>query len=83
MNAASLSYAPRSPERPLDQDLRGYLEACPDIVPDRLAKHLSAAQIVEWACGAAFWKFSNAVYDSLHVLVEAALLPDASCVKLV
>jgi hypothetical protein len=50
---------------------------------DRLAKHLSPAQIVELACVAAFWKFYNTVHDSQHIPVEAALLPDTSHVKLV
>jgi hypothetical protein len=84
MNALSWSHASRSwPERPLDLDLRGDLETCRDIVLDRLAKHLSSAQIVESACVAGFCKSCNTVYDSLHILVETARLPDASYLKLV
>jgi len=30
---------------------------------------------------AGFWMVCNTVYDGLHILVEAALLPDASYVK--
>jgi len=84
MNARSLRHAPRSlPERPLDHGLRSDLETCRDIVLDRLAKHPGSAHIVESAWVAGFWKFSNTVYDSLQIPVEAALLPDASYVKLV
>ena len=83
MNARSLRHAPRSlPERPLDHGLRSDLETCRDIVLDRLAKHLSSAQIVESACVAGFCKSCNTVYDSLRILVEAALL-GSSYVKLV
>lgn len=82
MNALSLSHAPRpSPERPLDQDLQGYLETCRDIALDRLAQHISPARIVELACMAGVRKFCNTVHDRLHILDKAALLPDASYVK--
>ena len=82
MNALSLSHAPQpSPERPLDQDLHGYLETCRDLVLDRLAQHLSPAQVVELTCVAGVRKFRNTLHDSLHILVDAALLPDASYVK--
>jgi len=68
-------------ERPLDQDLRGYSKLAGRFVFDRRASHLSSGQIVESACVAGFWMVCNTVYDGLHILVEAALLPDASYVK--
>ena len=55
----------------------------PDEILERLAKHLSPAQIVELACVAGFWKFYNTVHDSLHIPVEGQLLPDTRYVDLV
>ena len=54
----------------------------PRSVLDRLAEHLSPAQIVELACVVGFWKFYNTVHDSLHVPIEAALLKDSGYVDL-
>jgi alkylhydroperoxidase family enzyme len=54
--------------------------AAPDSVPNeilgRLKKHLTPPQIVELACVVGFWKFYNAVHDSLHIPVEEHLLND-------
>ena len=54
--------------------------ATPDSVPmeilERLKKHLTPPQIVELACVVGFWKFYNAVHDSLHIPVEEHLLND-------
>lgn len=55
----------------------------PDEILERLTKHLSPAQIVELACVVGFWKFYNTVHDSLHIPVEASLLPDTTYVGLV
>jgi alkylhydroperoxidase family enzyme len=52
----------------------------PDAVPqellDNLKKHLTPPQIIELACVVGFWKFYNAVHDSLHIPVEEHLLED-------
>jgi len=48
----------------------------------RLKKHLTPPQIVELACVVGFWKFYNAVHDSLHIPVESQLLPDTGYVDL-
>jgi uncharacterized peroxidase-related enzyme len=55
----------------------------PGEILDRLAKHLRPEQIVELACVVGFWKFYNTVHDSLHIPVEASLLPDTRYVGLV
>lgn len=48
----------------------------PEEMLKRLKKHLSPPQIVELACVVGFWKFYNAVHDSLHIPVEEHLLND-------
>ena len=48
----------------------------------RLKKHLAPPQIVELACVVGFWKFYNAVHDSLHIPVESELLRDTGYVNL-
>jgi alkylhydroperoxidase family enzyme len=48
----------------------------PDAMLQRLKEHLSPPQIVELACVVGFWKFYNAVHDSLHIPVEEHLLSD-------
>lgn len=48
----------------------------PSQVLDNLKKHLTPPQIVELACVVGFWKFYNAVHDSLHIPVEEHLLND-------
>ena len=54
--------------------------ATPDAVPqrilDNLKKYLTPPQIIELACVVGFWKFYNAVHDSLHIPVEEHLLND-------
>ncbi len=55
----------------------------PNEILQRLAKYLSPAQIIELACVVGFWKFYNTVHDSLHIPVEANLLPDTRYVTLV
>jgi alkylhydroperoxidase family enzyme len=45
-------------------------------VLNELKKHLTPPQIVELACVVGFWKFYNAVHDSLHIPVEEHLLND-------
>jgi len=45
-------------------------------VLDELKKHLAPPQIIELACVVGFWKFYNAVHDSLHIPVEEHLLND-------
>ena len=47
-----------------------------------LKKHLTPPQIVELACVVGFWKFYNAVHDSLHIPVESQLLGDTGYVNL-
>jgi hypothetical protein len=37
-------------------------------------------QIVELACVVGFWKFYNAVHDSLHIPLESHLLKDSGWV---
>jgi alkylhydroperoxidase family enzyme len=54
----------------------------PDEILQRLKKHLAPAQIVELACVVGFWKFYNAVHDSLHIPVESQLLGDTGYVDL-
>jgi alkylhydroperoxidase family enzyme len=47
----------------------------PDEILDRLKAHLTPPQVVELACVVGFWKFYNTVHDSLHIPLEASLLP--------
>lgn len=54
----------------------------PDEILQRLKKHLTPAQIVELACVVGFWKFYNAVHDSLHIPIESQLLGDTGYVDL-
>jgi uncharacterized peroxidase-related enzyme len=56
--------------------------AVPDEILDDLKKHLTPPQIVELACVVGFWKFYNAVHDSLHIPVESELLADTGYVSL-
>ncbi len=56
--------------------------AVPDDILDDLKKHLTPPQIVELACVVGFWKFYNAVHDSLHIPVESELLADTGYVSL-
>ena len=39
-------------------------------------------EFVELACVVGFWKFYNTVHDSLHIPIEAHLLPDTGYVNL-
>ena len=48
----------------------------PEAILQNLKKHLTPPQIVELACVVGFWKFYNAVHDSLHIPVEEHLLND-------
>jgi alkylhydroperoxidase family enzyme len=54
----------------------------PDELLGRLKQHLTPAQIVELACVVGFWKFYNAVHDSLHIPVESQLLRETGYVNL-
>jgi len=54
----------------------------PDEILQRLKKHLSPPQIIELACVVGFWKFYNAVHDSLHIPIESDLLQDTGYVDL-
>jgi alkylhydroperoxidase family enzyme len=54
----------------------------PDEILQRCKQHLTPAQIVELACVVGFWKFYNAVHDSLHIPVESSLLGDTGYVDL-
>ena len=56
--------------------------AVPDDILRRLKEHLTPPQIVELACVVGFWKFYNAVHDSLHIPVESQLLQDTGYVDL-
>ena len=71
------------PENPMEAACFDYVRVAstdPSNVPmkvlDELKKHLSPPQIVELACVVGFWKFYNAVHDSLHIPVEEHLLSD-------
>ena len=71
------------PENPMEAACFDYVRAAstdPSNVPMKvlveLKKHLSPPQIVELACVVGFWKFYNAVHDSLHIPVEEHLLND-------
>ena len=54
----------------------------PDEILQRLKKNLTPAQIVELACVVGFWKFYNAVHDSLRIPVESQLLQETGYVDL-
>jgi alkylhydroperoxidase family enzyme len=54
----------------------------PDEIRERLKRHLTPAQIMELACVVGFWKFYNAVHDSVHIPVESQLLRDTGYVNL-
>jgi alkylhydroperoxidase family enzyme len=54
----------------------------PDELLQRMKKHLTPPQIVELACVVGFWKFYNAVHDSLHIPIESELLRDTGYVNL-
>jgi alkylhydroperoxidase family enzyme len=54
----------------------------PDEILLRLKKYLSPPQIIELACVVGFWKFYNAVHDSLHIPVESQLLQDTGYVDI-
>jgi alkylhydroperoxidase family enzyme len=56
--------------------------AVPDEILNRLKQHLKPPQVVELACVVGFWKFYNAVHDSLHIPVESQLLEDTGYVDL-
>jgi alkylhydroperoxidase family enzyme len=56
--------------------------AVPDEILQRLAQHLTPAQIIELACVVGFWKFYNTVHDSLHIPIESSLLRDTGYVDL-
>jgi len=71
------------PANPMERACFDYVRAAsaaPDAVPqailDNLKRHLTPPQIVELACVVGFWKFYNAVHDSLHIPVEEHLLND-------
>jgi len=71
------------PANPMERACFDYVRAAsaaPDAVPqailDALKRHLAPPQIVELACVVGFWKFYNAVHDSLHIPVEEHLLED-------
>ncbi len=71
------------PANPMERACFDYVRAAsaaPDAVPrkllDELKRHLTPPQIVELACVVGFWKFYNAVHDSLHIPVEEHLLND-------
>ena len=71
------------PENPMEAACFEYVRVAstdPSNVPMKvlheLKKHLSPPQIVELACVVGFWKFYNAVHDSLHIPVEEQLLND-------
>lgn len=52
----------------------------PMAILERLKKHLAPAQIVELACVVGFWKFYNAVHDSLRIPLEEHLLQESGYV---
>jgi alkylhydroperoxidase family enzyme len=54
----------------------------PDAILADLKKHLTPPQIVELACVIGFWKFYNAVHDSLHIPIERDLLGDTGYVRI-
>ena len=73
-------YRPANPMEAACFDYVRVASTDPSNVPmkvlDELKKHLSPPQIVELACVVGFWKFYNAVHDSLHIPVEEHLLSD-------
>ena len=77
------------PKDDLERVCFNYVRAAsedPTSVPDELLqdlkKHLTPPQIVELACVGGFWKFYNAVHDSLHIPIESDLLGDTGYVNL-
>jgi alkylhydroperoxidase family enzyme len=52
----------------------------PDEILARLGRHLTPPQVVVLDCVVGFWKFYNTVHDSLHIPLEAGLLPDSGWV---
>ena len=71
------------PENEMERACFDYVRAAssdPSNVPmsvlNELKKHLTPPQIIELACVVGFWKFYNAVHDSLHIPVEEHLLND-------
>ena len=77
------------PENDMERACFDYVRSAsedPTSVPDetlqQLKKHLTPPQIVELACVVGFWKFYNAVHDSLHIPVESELLADTGYVNL-
>jgi alkylhydroperoxidase family enzyme len=52
----------------------------PSEILQRLKQHLTPPQIIELACLVGFWKFYNTVHDSLHIPLEAHLLPHSGWV---
>lgn len=52
----------------------------PDEIYDRLKERLTSEQIVELANVVGFWKYYNAVHDSLRIPVEKHLIPDTKYV---
>jgi alkylhydroperoxidase family enzyme len=77
------------PKSELEQACFAYVRAAsedptsvPDEILDDLNQHLTPPQIVELACVVGFWKFYNAVHDSLHIPVESELLADTGYVSL-
>lgn len=49
---------------------------------EEMKKYWSPAQIVEIGCVVGFWKFYNAVHDSLHIPIENHVLGDTGWVDL-
>ena len=49
---------------------------------EEMKKYWSPPQIVEIACVVGFWKFYNAVHDSLHIPIETHVLGDTGWVDL-
>ena len=71
------------PANPMERACFDYVRAAsadpgnvPDALLENLKKHLTPPQIIELACVVGFWKFYNAVHDSLHIPVEEHLLND-------
>jgi alkylhydroperoxidase family enzyme len=52
----------------------------PDSVLEELKRHLTPPQVIELACLVGFCKFFNTVHDSLHIPLEADLLPESGWV---
>lgn len=71
------------PANPMERACFDYVRAAsadapnvPREILENLKRHLTPPQIVELACVVGFWKFYNAVHDSLHIPVEEHLLND-------